>query len=148
MPTWRPILGLPNAIPQAQNDVISPLICYIPPRPMQAWASSWFLKSQDDVSYFPSYSSIFSPCSNPGLASLNPLPHGVLATFSLTAWGFMDPPKKDDISRENAILMTSLQTYRASAVSSPGLHYTYPPPSHPRHWEVIGYTKSFLLVSE
>jgi hypothetical protein len=22
----------------------------------------------------------------------NPLPHGVLATFSLTAWGFMGPP--------------------------------------------------------
>ncbi len=35
----------------------------------------------------------------------NPLPHGVLATFSLTAWGFMGPPKKDDIRRENAILM-------------------------------------------
>ena len=30
----------------------------------------------------------------------NPLPHGVLATFSLTAWGFMGPPKKDDISND------------------------------------------------
>ncbi len=28
----------------------------------------------------------------------NPLPHGVLATFSLTAGGPIGPPKKDDIS--------------------------------------------------
>jgi hypothetical protein len=69
--------------------------------------------------------------------TFNPLPHGVLATFSLTAWGFIGPPKKDDISREKGILVTSLRTYRASAVSSPGLHYTYPPlPPAPLrgHW--------------
>ncbi len=29
---------------------------------------------------------------------INPLPHGVLATFSLTAGGPIGPPKKDDIS--------------------------------------------------
>ncbi len=63
---------------------------------------------------------------------LNPLPHGVLATFSLTAKGFMGRPKKDDISREKAIGMTSLGTNRASAVSSQGLHCTYPPPPSPR----------------
>ncbi len=61
------------------------------------------------------------------MMAVNPLPHGVLATFSLTAWGFIGPPKKDDINREKAILMTSQRTNRASAVSSPGLHYTYPP---------------------
>jgi hypothetical protein len=58
---------------------------------------------------------------------INPLPHGVLATFSLTAGGLMSPPIKDDISRETTILMTSLRTYRTSAVSSQGLYYTYPP---------------------
>ncbi len=58
----------------------------------------------------------------------NPLPHGVLATFYPTARGLMGPPKKDDISREKTILMTSLRTHRASAVSSPGFHYTHPPP--------------------
>jgi hypothetical protein len=57
----------------------------------------------------------------------NPLPHGVLATFYPTARGLMGPPKKDDISREKTILMTSLRTQRASAVSSPGFHYTHPP---------------------
>jgi hypothetical protein len=50
---------------------------------------------------------------------VNPLPHGVLATFSPTAGGLMGLPKKDDISREKTILMTSLRTHRASAVSSP-----------------------------
>ncbi len=40
----------------------------------------------------------------------------------------MGPPKKDDIRREKTILMTSLRTHRASAVSSPGFHYTHPPP--------------------
>ena len=40
----------------------------------------------------------------------------------------MGPPKKDDISREKTILMTSLRTHMASAVSSPGFHYTHPPP--------------------
>jgi hypothetical protein len=55
---------------------------------------------------------------------LNPLPHGVLATFFPTAGGLMGPPKKDDISREETILMTSLRTHRAFAVSSPRLHYT------------------------
>jgi hypothetical protein len=52
----------------------------------------------------------------------NPLPHGVLATFYPTAGGPMGPPKKDDISREKTILMTSLRIYRASAVSSLRLH--------------------------
>jgi hypothetical protein len=42
-----------------------------------------------------------------------------------TAGGLMGPPKKEDIRREKTILMTSLQTHRASAVSSPELHYTY-----------------------
>jgi len=44
----------------------------------------------------------------------------------------MGPPKKDDISREKTILMTSLRIYRASAVSSLRLHYNYaplPPPT-------------------
>jgi hypothetical protein len=71
------------------------------------------------------------------IALINPLPHGVLATFSSTAGGLMGPPKKDDISREKTILMTSLRTHRASAVSSPGLNYTYPPPPPQRHLEVI-----------
>jgi hypothetical protein len=39
----------------------------------------------------------------------------------------MGPPIKDDISREKMILMTSLRTHRASAVSSPGLCYTFLP---------------------
>jgi hypothetical protein len=60
-------------------------------------------------------------------ANINPLPHRVLATFSPTAGGLMGPPKKDDISREKMILMTSLRTHRAYAVSSQGLHYTYSP---------------------
>jgi hypothetical protein len=42
----------------------------------------------------------------------------------------MSPPKKDDISREKTILMTSLRIFRASAVSSPGLHYTCLEPDH------------------
>ena len=62
---------------------------------------------------------------------INPLPHGVLATFFPTAGGLMSPPKKDDISRDKTILMTSLRIYRASAVSSRGLHYTYRPPPPP-----------------
>jgi hypothetical protein len=57
----------------------------------------------------------------------NPLPHGVLATFFLTAGGFMSLPIKDDISRETTILMRSLRTHRTSAVSSQGLYYNYPP---------------------
>jgi hypothetical protein len=36
----------------------------------------------------------------------NPLPHGVLASFYLTAGGLLRPPKEDDISREKTILMT------------------------------------------
>ena len=32
-------------------------------------------------------------------STFNPLPHGVLATFSLTAGGLIEPSKKDDISR-------------------------------------------------
>ncbi len=35
----------------------------------------------------------------------------------------MGPPKKDDISREKTILMTSLRIYRASAVSSPEVEF-------------------------
>ncbi len=57
----------------------------------------------------------------------NPLPHGVLATFFPTAGGLIGPHKKD-ISREKTILMTSLQTHRASAVRREGLHYTCPSP--------------------
>ncbi len=37
---------------------------------------------------------------------LNPLPHGVLASFCLTAGGLLRPPEEDDISREKIILMT------------------------------------------
>jgi hypothetical protein len=40
---------------------------------------------------------------------VNPLPHGVLATFNLTAGGLLRPPEEGDISREKTILMTSLQ---------------------------------------
>jgi hypothetical protein len=40
------------------------------------------------------------------LASINPLPHGVLASFYLTAGGLPRPPEEDDISREKTILMT------------------------------------------
>ncbi len=36
----------------------------------------------------------------------NPLPHGVLASFCLTAGGLLRPPEEDDISREKTILMT------------------------------------------
>ena len=72
------------------NDVLPPLICCIPQRPMQAWALPWFLQAQDDVSYFPSCQEVtwhlcdfldaicssfpillFFHCSNPGLASLS-----------------------------------------------------------------------------
>ncbi len=40
---------------------------------------------------------------------LNPLPHGVLATFSLTAGGLFRPPEEGNISREKFIMMTSMQ---------------------------------------
>jgi hypothetical protein len=36
----------------------------------------------------------------------NPLPHGVLASFYLTAGGLLRPPEEDDIRREKTILMT------------------------------------------
>ncbi len=36
----------------------------------------------------------------------NPLPHGVLASFCLTAEDLLRPPEEDDISREKTILMT------------------------------------------
>jgi hypothetical protein len=42
---------------------------------------------------------------------INPLPHGVLATFNLTAGGLLRPPEEGDISREKTILMTSLQVF-------------------------------------
>jgi hypothetical protein len=42
-------------------------------------------------------------------STVNPLPHGVLATFNLTAGGLLRPPEEGDISREKTILMTSLQ---------------------------------------
>jgi hypothetical protein len=38
--------------------------------------------------------------------NLNPLPHGVLASFCLTAGGLLRPPEEDDISREKTIGMT------------------------------------------
>ncbi len=71
----------------------------------------------------------------------NPLPHGVLATFSPTAGGLMGPPKKDVISREKTILMTSLQTHRTSAVSSPGtsLHLSSPSPPAPFRGHCVHY---------
>jgi hypothetical protein len=59
--------------------------------------------------------------------AVNPLPHGVLATFYLTAGGPIKPPKKGDIGREKTILMTSVRTQRASAVRREGLYYIYPP---------------------
>ena len=71
---------------------------------------------------------------------LNPLPHGVLATFSLTAGGPIGPPKKDDISREKAIMMTSLRTYRTSAVRREGLHCKHPPPLTQCYGEATVYT--------
>jgi hypothetical protein len=61
------------------------------------------------------------------ILDINPLPHGVLATFFLTAGGPIDPPKKDDISRKKTILMTSLRTHRSSAVRREGLFFSYPP---------------------
>ena len=76
---------------------------------------------------------------------INPLPHGVLATFSLTAWGFMGPPKKDDISKENAVWWRHCGPIGPPPWVALDSHNTYPP-SPPRHWEVIGYTKSFLLI--
>jgi hypothetical protein len=45
---------------------------------------------------------------------VNPLPHGVLASFYLTAGGLLRPPKEDDISREKI--------------------NTYPPPPPPSEW--------------
>ncbi len=41
--------------------------------------------------------------------AINPLPHGVLASFHLTAGGLPRPPKEGDISREKTIMMTSLR---------------------------------------
>ena len=81
------------------------------------------------------------------MCTFNPLPHGVLATFFPTAGGPMGPPIKDDISREKMILMTSLRTHRASAVSSPGLFYTYlslPPCAIERSLCTLGGTRSLL----
>ncbi len=40
------------------------------------------------------------------LYRFNPLPHGVLASFCLTAGGLHRPPEEDDISREKTIMMT------------------------------------------
>ncbi len=51
----------------------------------------------------------------------------------------MGPPKKEDISREKTILMTMLQTHRASAVSSPELHYTYQPLPMPLRGHCVHY---------
>jgi hypothetical protein len=59
--------------------------------------------------------------------NINPLPHGVPATFSLTAGGPIEPHKKDDIGREKMILMTLVRTQRASAVRREGLFYIHPP---------------------
>jgi hypothetical protein len=42
----------------------------------------------------------------PQTALINPLPHGVLASFCLTAGGLLRPPEEDDISKEKTILMT------------------------------------------
>ncbi len=42
---------------------------------------------------------------------LNPLPHGVLVSFHLTAGGLPRPPTEGDISREKTILMTSLRVW-------------------------------------
>jgi hypothetical protein len=47
---------------------------------------------------------------------VNPLPNGVLATFSVMAVGPIGPPKLDDISKEKTILMTSLRINRTSGV--------------------------------
>ncbi len=73
------------------------------------------------------------------LEPFNPLPHGVLATFFPTAGGLIGPPKKDDISRQKTILMTSLRTYRASAVRREGLHDTCPPPPPPPQGKPNGH---------
>ena len=78
------------------------------------------------------------------LCTFNPLPHGVLATFSLTAGGPIGPPKKDDISREKTILMTSVRILLASAVRREGLPYTYHPPSHPALWK--GHCVHFIIT--
>jgi hypothetical protein len=77
----------------------------------------------------------------------SPLPHGVLATFFPTAGGPMGPPTKDDISRAKTILMTSLRTHRAYALSSPGLRYTnlpLPPCAIERSLCPLGGTRSQL----
>jgi hypothetical protein len=42
----------------------------------------------------------------------NPLPHGVLASFYLTAGGLPRPTEEGDISREKTILMTSVQVLK------------------------------------
>jgi hypothetical protein len=79
------------------------------------------------------------------MCSINPLPHGVLATFFLTAGGFMSPPIKDDISRETTIFMTSLRTHGTSAVSSPGLYYNYPPLPLPLRGHCILYLAPLFI---
>ncbi len=56
----------------------------------------------------------------------------------------MGLPKKDDISRDKTILMTSLRTYEASAVSRLGLHYTYSPPPIERSLCTLPGTRSHL----
>jgi hypothetical protein len=37
---------------------------------------------------------------------LNPLPHGLLASYCLTAGGLLRPSEEDNISREKTIVMT------------------------------------------
>ncbi len=65
-------------------------------------------------------------------SDFNPLPHGVLASFHLTAGGLPRPPKEGDISTEKTILMTSLRVWY-------GLHewvennFSAPPPPS---WEL------------
>jgi hypothetical protein len=58
----------------------------------------------------------------------------------------MGPPKKDDISREKTILMTSLQTHRALAVSSPrtSLHLSTSPNAIERSLCTLPGTRSQL----
>ncbi len=77
----------------------------------------------------------------------NPLPHGVLATFSLTAGGPRGPPEKDDISRETTILMTSLRTHWTSAVRREGLYCTYPPlPPSAMERSLCTVTKNYIVL--
>jgi hypothetical protein len=66
---------------------------------------------------------------------LNPLPHGVLASFHLTAGGLPRPPKEGDISREKKHYHNPQYNHAGVPTRPPHVflkkNYSPPPPPPP-----------------